>query len=487
MKAEAEETGWATSLSHDEAVRAARIACIELNGFGGYMASLDLVHPQAVADVVASEAFAQLRQLSDVGQAEMFRDVLYHGTKAMKAAVATKVAPHISEFFSAKQEGAKNALEYAIRIIAEDGTSDSCALAIASLQQQLEQDTSLSFGFVLSLLAKLEPEAGCQRLLLETEDLSTAESRVNAINAFALVFGDRHSQRVPDLATIPEDRRVPLIKSLVLRAYQAVRRDEDVEHEGTYAPDLRDNAQDARSFLLDSLLNTKRPETLAAIHELAAQPEFAHMPDRLHQMAYEIAADMSDMSAHPLAAFQTLDRGGAFVPFDHRSLLTAMMTRLDSFEDDVLHAEDTPVEALRKLDQETDLRRFITNWLRGRDRGIFDFPQEAVVIEEKRPDIRFVPKAMKAYGTVELKRETWTIRELEKALTTQLVGQYLRHERCRAGCLLICMAKKRRWVHPVTHAHMDLQEVVSHLNTIASEIMASHPELHIVVKGIDYS
>lgn len=487
VKAEAETVGWSTSLSRDEAVRAARISCIELNGFGGYLASLDEAHPQAVADVVASEALAQLQQLSEVGQAEMFHDVLYHGTENMKAALAARIAPHISGFLSAEQEGAKNALAYAIRIIAEAGTSDSCALAIASLQEQLEHDTSLSVDFVLSLLAALEPEAGCRRFLLETEDLSTAESRENAINAFARVFGDRHSQRVPDLAAIPEDRRVPLIKSLVQRAYQAVRRDEDVEHEGTYTPDLRDNAQDARSFLLDSLLNTKRPETLAAIHELAAQPEFAHMPDRLHQMAYEIAADMSDMSTHPLAAFQTLDRDGAFVPFDDRSLLTAMMTRLDSFEHDVLHAEDTPIEALRKLDQETDLRRFITNWLRGRDRGIFDFPQEAVVIKEKRPDIRFVPKAMEAYGTVELKRETWTIREFEKALTTQLVGQYLRHERSRAGCLLICMAKKRRWVHPVTKTRMDLQEVVRHLNAIASEIMASHPELHIAVKGIDYS
>lgn len=108
------------------------------------MASLDEAHPQAVADVVAGEALAQLQQLSDVGQAEMFHDVLYHGTENMKAALAARIAPHISGFLSAKQDGAKNALEYAIRIIAEDGTSVSCALAIASLQQQLEQDASLS-------------------------------------------------------------------------------------------------------------------------------------------------------------------------------------------------------------------------------------------------------------------------------------------------------------------------------------------------------
>ena len=61
----------------------------------------------------------------------------------------------------------------------------------------------------------------------------------------------------------------------------------------TAAPDLRDNAQDARSFLLETLLNSRLPETLTAIHELAQQPELGHMPDRLRQMAYEIAAQIT--------------------------------------------------------------------------------------------------------------------------------------------------------------------------------------------------
>ncbi|WP_371224394.1 hypothetical protein [Roseovarius sp. 2305UL8-3] len=487
VKSEAETIGWATSLSYDEAVRAARIACIELNGFGGYMATLDEAHPQAVADVVAGEAFAQLGQLEEVGQAEMFHDVLYSGTGNMKAALAFRVAPHVADFVSAEQDGAKNALEYAVRIIAEDGNPDTYALAVSSLEQQLEQDAILPADFVLSLLAMLDPETGCQRLLLETENLDTAEKRENAINAFANVFGDRHTRRVPDLAKIPEERRVPLLRNLVLRVYQAVRREDDVEHEGTYTPDLRDNAQDARSFLLESLLNTKLPETLAVIHELAEQPEFAHMPDRLRQMAYEIAAQMSDVTPHPLTAFQAMDREGAFIPFDNRSLLTAMMTRLDSFEHDVLHADDTPIEALRRLDQETDLRRFIANWLRGRDRGVFDFTQEAVVIDENRTDIRFHPHAMQGYATVELKRETWSVRQLEEALVNQLVGQYLQHEMCRTGCLLICQANGKRWRHPDTNAWMSLPEVVSHLNSIARQIMTARPELHLAVKGVDYS
>jgi len=486
VKAESETNGWATSLTHDEAVRAARISCVELNGFGGYISMLDQAHPNAVAEVVSLEALAQLQQLADIGQAEIFHDVLYHGTANMKAAVATRIAPRIADFFSAEQAGARNALEYAIRIIQEEGGAEFREHAKDALEETL-RGGSLSTGFALSLLATMDAEAGCRQLLLKTEDLGSGESRQGAIDVFASVFGDRHSGRVPDLTEIPEDRRVPLVKDLVLRAYQAVRRDEDIEHEGTYTPDLRDNAQDARSFLLETLLNSRLPKTLAAIHELAEQPELGHMPDRLRQMAYEIAAQISDMTAHPVAAYQALDRDGAFVPFDHKSLFTAMMTKLDTFEHDILHAEDSPVDALRLLDQETELRRSIAFWLRKADQGVFDFTQEAVVVDEKRTDIRFHPRSMPGYATVELKRETWSVRELEHALCDQLVGQYLQHDNCRAGCLLICQAKAKRWRHPDTNAWMTLTDVVDHLETTAKEVMAARPELHIAVKGIDYS
>ena len=487
VKAEAETIGWATQLSHDEAAKATRIACIELNGFGGYMPSLSETHPQVVAHVIAEEAFAELQQLPTIGQAEIFHDVLYHGTENMKAAVAKRIAPHLATLIFFEKEGVKNALEYVIRIIADQRNLDECELAIAALRPLFEQGSEVSTAFALSLLATLDSEAGCRRLLIETGNLNTAEDRASAIEAFAAVFGDKHSRRGPDLSTIPEDRLVPLLQALVLRAYQAVRRDEDKYHEGIYTPGLRDNAQEARSFLLSSLMAIKSPKTLDALHQLAQHAEFAHMSDRLGQMAYEVAGQISDMTPHPLTAVQAMDRDGAFLPYDQRSLLTTIMTRLDSFEHDMLHAEDSPIEGLRNLKQETDLRRFITNWLRGRDRGVFSFTQEAVVVDEKRTDIRFQPRSMQGYATVELKRETWSVRELEHALKSQLVGQYLRHDMCRVGCLLICKAVRKYWLHPDTNARMTLQEVVCHLNCIAREIMATRAELQIAVKGFDYS
>lgn len=487
VKAEAEVPGWTSRLTHEEAIQASRIACLELNGFGSYYVELDRVHPIAMGQVITQEGLAQLQQLPEAGRADIFHDVLYHGTDNLKSAFAAHVAPQLGTTPLGDIQGARDAIGYAVRIVASHGSEDEKELVANALQSGIQGEDDWPSGFKISLLANLKPEMGCHALLDTTIDFDDDSQRTEAVSIFAAVFGDRHDQRIPNLHSIPVVRRVPLLRDLILRAYQAIRRDEDVSHDGVYTPGTRDNAQDARSFLFDALLEVKHPAVLSVLHELADRPEFSHMPDRLRQMSYEIAAQISDRTPHSLASFQSLDREGAFAPYDNRSLFTAMMGRLDAFEHDILYAEDRPIEALRLLDQETDLRPFISNWLRGRDRGVFDLTQEAVVFDEKRTDLRLHPKSMEGYATIELKRETWSIGQLETALRDQLVGQYLQHERCQVGCLLICQRSNRKWRNPEGGKMWSLEKVVIHLQSLADDLVSHNPTLHLSVKGIDYS
>lgn len=487
VKAEAEISGWESRLTHEEATQASRIACLELNGFGSYCIELEGAHPDTVAQVIVQESLAQLDQLNETGRVDMFRDIFYHGTDNMKSAFAAHVAPQLSTTPLNDIQGLRDAIDYAVRIISTHGSDEEKQIVTNALQSGMAGDGDWPSGFKISLLATLNPEIGCQALLDDTCNLHDSSQRSEAAEIFAFVFGDRHDRRTPNLNSIPVERRVPLLRDLILRACQAVRHDEDVSHDGVYSPGVRDNAQDARSFLFDTLLEVKHATVLSVLHDLAERPEFSHMPDRLRQMSYEIAAQISDDTAYPLAAFQALDRESAFVPFDNRSLLAAIMGRLDAFEHDILHAEDRPIEALRLLKQETDLRSFISNWLRGRDRGMFDITQEAVVVGENRTDLRLHPKDMQGYATVELKRETWSISEFETGLHDQLVGQYLQHERCQVGCLLICQGVQKQWRNPEGGEMWGLQEVVAHLQTQADDLMSRNPDLHLSVKGIDYS
>ena len=487
VKAEAEIDGWANSLSHEEATLAMRIGCMELNGFAGYFDDLSVVHPTAVANVAATEAIEELLHLSETGLGDMPHEILYHGSDQMKVAVSPLIAPAVIRVVLEGAVQDHNVLSYALEIIAQHGTNEAKGTVVDALVAALDQPNGSHRKSLLTHLAKFDPERACNRLLDATSEIKTSDQKNEAISLFAGVFGDRHSRSAPNLTIIQQDRRIPLLTQLVVRSYQAIRRDEDVRHDGVYSPGLRDEAQDARSFLFDALVSQKTPAALAALHFLAGQPEFDHMPDRLREMAREVAGQISDANPMPLTAFQRLDNDGTFVPHDNQSLLKVTITRLDAFEHDMLHAQDTTVGTLRKADQELEIRRFIAHWLRHQDSGVFDFTQEAVVVDEKRTDIRFQPRTMQGYATVELKRETWSGAEMEVALRDQLVGRYLRHDDCKVGILLICMRKAKEWQNPHTKKLMSLTELTSWLSDIAQEIMHDRPDLYLAVKGVDYT
>jgi hypothetical protein len=487
LKAEAEVEGWAKRLTHDEAVRAARISFIELNGFGGFLPTLESAHPEAITEVISGEVEAQFSQAAEFNEAPILHDIHFHSSVGTKQSVAKTIAACISNLLALPTAASINALEYAVDIVAEAGTDQCKKAVITALLHSISTGDRKQIPALVARLGAIDPKRACDETLRTTEKLGTEDERQHAIEIFAAVFGGRHSRRSIDLSKLSEADRVSTLHQLVLRAYQTIRREDDVIREGTYSPDLRDKAQEARSFLLSSLLDQKCPEVLVAIHDLSLRPEFAHMTDRLREMGYECASAISDLTTYTLTAFQEIDRKRAFQPADNASLLQAMLTRLDAFEHDLLQAEDSPVEALRRLDKETQLRPFLAGWFRRADRGTFTFTQEAVALDEKRTDIRFQPRFMDAYGTVELKRETWSVRDFEIALQDQLVGQYLRHENCRAGILLICQAGPKQWLHPQTNALMNLSDVVNHLGELAAGIMAGQPEIHLAVKGIDYS
>ena len=83
----------------------------------------------------------------------------------------------------------------------------------------------------------------------------------------------------------------------------------------------------------------------------------------------------------------------------------------------------------------------------------------------------------------------WSLTDLERALRDQLIGQYLRHPTCKAGCLLLTYhGRKRYWVHPETRKRISNSEVAAFLRDRARAIEkeTSHG-VRIAVFGLDLS
>ncbi|MGL4297251.1 MAG: hypothetical protein ACRCTG_16190 [Aestuariivirga sp.] len=87
---------------------------------------------------------------------------------------------------------------------------------------------------------------------------------------------------------------------------------------------------------------------------------------------------------------------------------------------------------------------------------------------------------------MKLANNGYTIQDLEKALAEQLVGQYMRHDNCRAGCLLVTINKARHWECPDTGVRLDFEVVLSRLRTQAAELeVRMNHEIRLAVVGID--
>lgn len=494
LKCEAETEGWTAKLTPDEAIRAVRVSTVELNGFGSFVEDLETSHTSAVEQVICQEVTMQLKTLATKNMAPILHDILYHGTQTMVKTAALTIASNLACISPAMAESAHNDIEYAFKILARHGDEETASAATDVIQKILNDANSLEperVPFWVNALAKLDVAAACRQVLALTEDLGTEVQRETAVTLFAAVFGGRHSGDNPSFDKIDNAHRPQLLKELVIRAFQTVRPQDDVHHEGSYSPDRRDCAEEAREYLLSNLLGTKTAETLTVLYKLSDRVEFAHLKDRLKQMATEIAAEISEPIAMTATAFRKLDQERNYVPYDEASLYSVMKNRLADFEHHLLTDEFTTVDTLRKIERETELRRFISNWLQQNRQDAYSVNQEAVKVEENRTDIRLQGNLIEQYATIELKlddtRHKWTGKDLVSALQEQLVGKYLSHERCHVGCLLICMRETRKWQNPKTKEKMDLGETVSWLQGMADQICIARPELRILVAGIDYS
>lgn len=485
VKCCSERPDWAESLSHDEAVKAVRISTIELNGFADFLPKLEIAHPLAVKEVFTREIQAQIADLLELEKFPIFQDVFYSSSQLVKEITLYTLMSKVDTIARLMVKGLHSELQHVFELVATYGSIEVKEAFVNLINNYLDtaQITNDERNSWVAILASLDLEKACNRIIQFSED---------AVALFATVFGDRYRGKQLSFEEIEPIRRLNILKELVIRSYQVVKAIEDNRHDGgSYQPNTRDDAERARGYLLECFSKIQVVGAISILYDLSSLTEFSHLSSRLKQMATELAARISEPQAMSAITFNKFDRELNYSPYDDASLFAVLNNRLDDFEHHLLNDEQSIIDTLRKVEGETELRRFISFWLQQNSRGAYTITQEAVVVSEKRTDIRLHPSGMDTYASIELKldddRNKWSGTDLKVALVDQLVGRYLKHERCYVGCLLIGMRKTRQWENPETKEKMDLNETVNWLQGIANKIMDKRPELYISIKGIDYS
>jgi hypothetical protein len=488
IAAEAEDANWAKRLTEQEAGVACRYVPMELNGFPSWLESLAVEYPAVVDRVLGEELNRSLCDATGGSTYSMFLQNVSHAS----AIVATLFVPRIRTWLAdvaqadaePNNQQSEQTLRQAIEILVKNGNDDDRRSIEMAARRHLADGLAVPFvNMWLPALLHLNPVVGVEAL-----ENGLKESTASKIGAGVQLFADMFNR---DYGGIGVDLRAPgftppLLFRLLRLAYQHVRVEDDAQHEGPYSPDARDNAERGRNTVLSALLSTNGPEGWAAKVEMAADPLFSHVKDRAIALAEEKAAEEADNLPLTEAEFAILDKTGESPPATREAMFALMRDRLDDI-DDLLIQDVSPRELWAGITDEHLMRRELARALRDAGNQSYKIDQESVTADEKETDIRFLSAGSKQQGTIELKLgDNRSGNDLFNTIGDQLLTKYMAADECRAGCLLVTIARSREWVHPKTGKRIGFEELMIVLNEEADRLSRDlGGTAKLMAKGLD--
>jgi hypothetical protein len=219
------------------------------------------------------------------------------------------------------------------------------------------------------------------------------------------------------------------LQRLVVMAYRTIRIEDDRNRLSgqVYSPDERDNAEDARCAAFNQLVKTPGFATFDALIRLAEDPEFPLDQVHLRELANERAAQDSESAPWVPAEVIAFEQTAEAAPSTGKDLQRTALRRFDDMQHDLLHGDFAQGATVQALADEPAVQNWVAERLRLKQGRAYSVEREPHVADEKEPDVRLRAKATDASLAVEIKvPESWSVPELEAALTDQLCGRYLR-------------------------------------------------------------
>ena len=131
-------------------------------------------------------------------------------------------------------------------------------------------------------------------------------------------------------------------------------------------------------------------------------------------------------------------------PQDRDGLFDVMIDRLDDLQYDLARHDFSDRRTVQRIDAESEMQRTLARRIREKANGTYIVTREEEVADGKRTDIRLLTTNGNQKTVIEVKIvDHWTLKQLEEALQEQLMGKYLRHANCKAGCLAADLPRKK--------------------------------------------
>lgn len=474
-------SNWANQLTADQARKATAYATIELGGFPPWLMQLASRWPDEVGSLLAREIVAELDDPAE----GLHRGVL-EKMEGAPATILAVVAPRLLNALAERPDIPITPLALMLSVLCGGLPRPEATFDQLVHERATTADEPEIAGAYFSAAFQRLPAEAVAALSAKLDGLGFADQRGLVECLLPCLFGDWRVRAI-EAPSLP----LEVLDRLVRIAFQTVRPEDDNRRPSgeVFSPDGRDNAEHARGALLHSLFAVPGRATVAV---LASYKNAAELPFMHHILDDHIFARASQDSEHsPWAPGQAYDFEQTFdnAPRTAAELQELAVRRLAAIQDDLLHGDFAQGRIFKSLPREEDVQTWVAGELRTRQGRAHSVEREPLVVENKEPDIRLRARSTDAALAIEIKvAESWTLLELEEALTDQLCGRYLRSATGRHGLLLIAHQHKRRDGWQAADGYMmSFPEVMAHLAKMADVISATStdaPQVRVIALDV---
>ncbi|WP_331373357.1 NACHT domain-containing protein [Sinorhizobium chiapasense] len=348
-------------LSPPEVETACRHALWELNGFPTWLSIVYRHNIHAVTALFLNEIRYELTLLPS---GDRSNDVLRRVSSSGEWAWDT-LAPPLAELIAEAEPADARALGKILKILRGSSLSDGQLAHMARLRCiELRGGThpALWFAMWIGLEGSVAVEALSSHLSELGEEAATNLAMEIAVNLFGSRFD--HDPVARDGVREPSTmRKLHEVFSKYIRRADDINR----ANSGVYSPGLRDNAQDARDSILNSLEETPGKDAFLAIREIVRS-----QPDRpwLQRLVIEKAERAGDIERFTAEEIPPLAENFERLPRSPRQLGDTAVLRLGQLKERVEVKGDIGVEAL-DIDDVSGVTALLEAHLRGRALGTY--------------------------------------------------------------------------------------------------------------------
>jgi hypothetical protein len=275
---------WAADLSDMDAIRAARHGCYTERGYPRWMDALLQYRPDRIVPVVLKRVKEEWHRQNEGGN-----DLLSHFART-DFEIPSALHEGLYRIVTTSEPDNEYRLQSGLRLL--------CKLPLGSTRVQRLRQWALTRVQEHSALDRDDRAVIYLTLLFRfdlTNAIKIAADWIEAVGddkrrrRAELVFGAFFHGTGPSVANSLDRAPIEDILRLVEISHHYIHPSADLEHEGTYSPTARDNAEHARGAILNTLLARSGPAAYRAALGLSSiDPEW-FPPRECRRLAHQIA------------------------------------------------------------------------------------------------------------------------------------------------------------------------------------------------------